>query len=104
MGYTADPARPSGYGCPVEMYVLPLGDCCCVYEVIAPGVEDGKRIHIPVSAYLLRLDDDTLVMVDTGMNRVHIHEPDHTWRGQPIAEVLVPVMRREDSLLWVRLS
>jgi N-acyl homoserine lactone hydrolase len=82
------------------MYVLPLGDCCCVYEVIAPGVEDGKRIHIPVSAYLLRLDDDTLVMVDTGMNRVHIHEPDHTWRGQPIAEVLVPVMRREDSLLW----
>jgi N-acyl homoserine lactone hydrolase len=84
----------------MELYILPLGDCCCTYEVIAPGVDDGKRIHIPVPAYLLRLDDDSFALVDTGMNRIHIKEPDHTWRGQPLADVLVPVMRREDSLLW----
>ncbi len=84
----------------MQLYVLPLGDCCCAYEVIAPGVADGKRIHIPVPAYLIRLNDDTLVMVDTGMNRIHIQDPDHTWRGQPLADVLIPVMRREDSLLW----
>jgi hypothetical protein len=30
----------------MQLYILPLGDCCCNYEVIAPGVADGKRIHI----------------------------------------------------------
>jgi N-acyl homoserine lactone hydrolase len=80
------------------LYVLPLGECCCDYEVIAPGVADGKRIHIPVPAYLLRLADDTLVLVDTGMHRVHIHDPEHTWKGQPFADQLVPAMRPEDDL------
>jgi N-acyl homoserine lactone hydrolase len=84
----------------VELYILPLGNCCCNYEVVAPGVADGKRIHIPVPAYLIRLDDGSLVLVDTGMNRIHIKDPDATWRGQPTADLLVPDMRREDSLLW----
>jgi N-acyl homoserine lactone hydrolase len=84
----------------MELYILPLGGCCCNYEVVAPGVADGKRIHIPVPAYLIRLDNDELVLVDTGMNRIHIKDPDATWRGQPLADLLVPDMRREDSLLW----
>jgi glyoxylase-like metal-dependent hydrolase (beta-lactamase superfamily II) len=84
----------------MELYILPLGTCCCNYEVVAPGVADGQRIHIPVPAYLIRLDDGSLVLVDTGMNRIHIKDPDYTWRGQPVADVLVPDMRREDSLLW----
>ena len=84
----------------MELFILPLGGCCCNYEVIAPGVADGKRIHIPVPAYLIRLDNDELVLVDTGMNRIHIKDPDATWRGQPLADLLVPDMRREDSLLW----
>jgi N-acyl homoserine lactone hydrolase len=84
----------------MQLYILPLGGCCCNYEVVAPGVADGKRIHIPVPAFLLRLDDDSLVLVDTGMNRVHIKDPDYTWRGQPLADLLTPDMRREDSLLW----
>ena len=65
----------------MELFILPLGGCCCNYEVIAPGVADGKRIHIPVPACLIRLDDGKLVLVDTGMNRVHIKDPDYTWRG-----------------------
>jgi hypothetical protein len=80
----------------MELYILPLGQCCCNYEVIAPGVADGKRIHIPVPAFLIRLDDDSLVLVDTGMNRIHISDPEYTWRGQPLADLLVPDMRRED--------
>ena len=83
-----------------ELYVLPLGDCCCNYEVIAPGIADGKRIHIPVPSFLIRLDDDSLALVDTGMSRLHIADPDLTWRGTPLADELVPYMRREDSLLW----
>ena len=84
----------------MQLYILPLGGCCCNYEVIAPGIADGKRIHIPVPAFLIRLDDDSLVLVDTGMSRLHIADPDLTWRGTPLAELLVPDMRREDSLLW----
>jgi N-acyl homoserine lactone hydrolase len=83
----------------MEMYILPLGDCCCVYEVIAPGVADGKRIHIPVPGYLVRLDDGKNVLIDTGMHRSHIKDPDATFRGQPIADLLTPVMRPEDNLL-----
>lgn len=82
------------------MFILPLGDCCCPYEVVAPGVDDGLRIHIPVAGYLIRRDDDSLVLVDTGMNRVHISDPDHTWRGKPQARKLMPSMRKEDSLLY----
>jgi N-acyl homoserine lactone hydrolase len=84
----------------MELYVLPLGDCCCNYEVIAPGVQDGRRIHIPVPGYLIRLDDDRLVLVDTGMHRAHVQDPELTWRGQPLADLLTPAMRPEDSLLF----
>ena len=84
----------------MQLYVLPLGDCCCNYEVIAPGIEDGKRIHIPVPGFLIRLDDDSLVLVDTGMSRLHIDDPYLTWGGTPLADELIPDMRREDSLLW----
>jgi N-acyl homoserine lactone hydrolase len=84
----------------MELFLLPLGECCCNYEVVAPGVADGKRIHIPVPAYLIRLDDGKLVLVDTGMNRIHIKDPEATFRGQPFADLLIPEMRREDSLLF----
>ncbi|MHB1928886.1 MAG: N-acyl homoserine lactonase family protein [Acidimicrobiales bacterium] len=84
----------------MELFVLPLGACCCNYEVVAPGVRDGHRVHIPVNAYLIRLPDDRLVLVDTGMSRLHVADPEVTWRGRPEADELLPVMRREDSLLF----
>jgi N-acyl homoserine lactone hydrolase len=84
----------------VELFVLPLGDCCCNYEVIAPGVRDGHRAHIPVNAFLVRLRDERLVLVDTGMSRMHIDDPELTWRGTPTSDALLPVMRKEDSLLF----
>jgi len=50
----------------MQLYILPLGGCCCNYEVIAPGIADGKRIHIPVPAFLIRLDDDSLALATRG--------------------------------------
>ncbi|MDA8309661.1 MAG: N-acyl homoserine lactonase family protein [Actinomycetota bacterium] len=84
----------------MELFVLPLGACCCNYEVIAPGVRDARRFHIPVYAYLVRCDDDRLLLVDTGMSRVHVEDPDATWRGTPTADALIPVMRKEDTLVF----
>jgi hypothetical protein len=66
----------------MQLYLLPLANCCCNYEVIAPGVADRKRIHIPVPAYLIHLDDGSLALVDTGMNRVHISDEAPQDRGQ----------------------
>ncbi len=83
----------------MELYVLPLGECCCNYEVVAPGVRDGRRVHLPVSSYLVRLSDERLVLIDTGMSRLHIDDPELTWRGTPTSSALLPVMRPEDSLL-----
>lgn len=84
----------------MELYALPLGDCACLYETVAPGLHDGVRTRIPVAGYLIRLDDDRLALVDTGMSRIHIDDPNATWRGMPQAEVLTPLMRPEDSLLY----
>lgn len=84
----------------MELFILPLGDCCCNYELIAPGVEDGKRLHIPVMSYLIRLPDESLALVDTGMSRLHVDEPDRTWRGHALENALIPVMKPEDSLLF----
>jgi len=85
----------------MELFALPLGDCCCPVETILPGVPDADlRTHLPVAGYLIKRDDDSLVLVDTGMNRLHIDDPDLTWRGTPNAPHLSVAMRPEDSLLF----
>ncbi|HEV8063534.1 MAG TPA: N-acyl homoserine lactonase family protein, partial [Acidimicrobiales bacterium] len=40
------------------------------------------------------------VLVDTGMSRLHVGDPELTWRGTDLVDELVPVMRPEDSLLY----
>jgi N-acyl homoserine lactone hydrolase len=82
----------------VEMYIIPLGTCDCLYEVVAPGVRDGSPVSLPVPAYLLRLDDGKNLLIDTGMSRLHITDPTATWRGTEMVDVLVPVMSEEDDL------
>jgi N-acyl homoserine lactone hydrolase len=44
----------------------------------------------PRASFLIRLDDDSLALVDTGMSRLHIADPDLTWRGTPMADLLFP--------------
>ena len=80
------------------MSILPLGDCRCGHEVVAPGLADGMPMALPVSSYLLQLDDGTNVLVDTGMSRIHIEDPKATFRGTPMADALVPDMAPEDDL------
>ncbi len=80
------------------MSILPLGHCRCGHEVVAPGLADGSPMALPVSAYLLQLDDGTNVLVDTGMSRIHIEDPRATFRGTPMVDALVPDMAPADDL------
>jgi N-acyl homoserine lactone hydrolase len=81
----------------VELYALPLGTCQCRFQT-----PTGRTIHadLPVSGYLLRLSDDKLALIDTGMNRLHVDDPDLTWRDTPRAGQLRALMSPEDSLLY----
>jgi N-acyl homoserine lactone hydrolase len=84
----------------MKLYILFLGEACIDKgAVISPGVGDGRRVHIPIPAYLLQMDDGTNVLIDTGMHRKHIDDPEYTFRGQEVAKVLLPCMRPEDSLV-----
>jgi N-acyl homoserine lactone hydrolase len=84
---------------PLEMLALPLGACVCDLATLVPGVQDGTRIHAPVTGYLLRLPDERILLVDSGMSRIHIDDPDATWRGTPNEGELLAEMSPEDSLL-----
>src|SRR5258708_19704671 len=84
----------------MKLYILFRGEACIDKgAVISPGVDDGRRVHIPIPAYLLRLDDGTNVLVDTGMHRRHIDDPEYTFRGQEVGKVLLPSIRPKDSLM-----
>jgi len=84
----------------VKLYILFLGEACVDKgAVLSPGVGDGQRVHIPIPAYLLELDDGKHVLIDTGMHPKHIEDPEYTFRGTDTGKVLIPVMRREDSLI-----
>jgi N-acyl homoserine lactone hydrolase len=84
----------------VKLYILFLGEACIDKgRLISPGVDDGKRVHIPIPAYLVQTDDGKNILIDTGMNKVHIDDPEYTFRGQEIADILLPVMRPEDYLV-----
>ncbi len=82
-----------------RLYVLPLGECCCDRgRVLTPGLHDGERVHIPIVGYLLRTDAGRTVVIDTGIHRSHVDDPDRTWGGTDLAAVLRPVMRTEDII------
>jgi N-acyl homoserine lactone hydrolase len=82
----------------MEMFIIPLGTCNCPYETVAPGVNDGQLVKLPVPSYLVKLDDGKNLLIDTGMSRLHITDPDATWRGTELADILVPEMAPEDNL------
>jgi N-acyl homoserine lactone hydrolase len=83
----------------MRLHLMQLGRCDVdVGAVLTPGVGDGVRKLIPVPGYLLELDSGERIVIDTGMHPVHIDDPDHTFRGKPLAEILRPVMGPEDLL------
>ncbi len=81
-----------------RLYPLFLGEACCDKEVISPGVSDGQRVHIPIAGYLVATDAGRRVLVDTGIHRSHIEDPDRTFGGTEFAAKLRPAMRLEDTV------
>jgi N-acyl homoserine lactone hydrolase len=82
-----------------RLYVLGLGEACCDKgRVLTPGVGDGVRIHIPIVGYLLTTENGRRIVVDTGIHRSHIEDPDRTFGGTDFAALLRPVMRIEDTV------
>src|SRR6185437_9772394 len=84
---------------PDEMLALPLGTCRCDLSELVPEVSNGGWVHVPVTGYLLRLPDERILLVDTGMSRIHVDDPDATWRGTRNEGQFLADMSPEDSLL-----
>lgn len=54
---------------PPQLYVLTCGEIDIIEESLIPSRRDGRRLRIPIPAYVLRLDGRT-VLFDTGMTDV----------------------------------
>src|SRR3978361_2044257 len=84
---------------PVEMTILPLGDCICAGSVLTPGYRDSEMRPVPVLSFLVTLDDGAHLLVDTGMSRDHIGNPHLTYGGTPADEKILPDMGPDDDLV-----
>ncbi|WIE53965.1 N-acyl homoserine lactonase family protein [Curtobacterium sp. MCBD17_003] len=82
----------------MNLVILPLGTCWCAHGVVTPGHLHDEKFSIPVSSYLVELDDRRLLLIDTGMSRDHVTDPDLTWAGTDFARLLTPVMAPEDDI------
>jgi N-acyl homoserine lactone hydrolase len=67
--------------------------------VMAPGDLDGQWQVCAFPAYLVELRDGRHVLIDTGPNRRHIHEPMFEFSGSDFAQHLVPQMTDADDPL-----
>lgn len=84
----------------MKLYLLDLGHCNVDKgRVLTPGSGEGERVIIPVVGYLIETDDGQRVLVDTGMHRKHIEDPEATFRGKPFAAALTPIMTPEDDIV-----
>ena len=83
----------------MKLYLLPLGQCDVDKgAVLTPGSGDGERIRIPIVAYLIETDDRQRILIDTGMHRKHIADPQATFGGKPFAAYLTPIMVPADDI------
>jgi len=83
----------------MEMTILPLGDCVCAGSVLTPGYHDTEMTPVPVSGYLVTLDDGKRLLIDTGMSRDHIGNPYLTYGGTEIQDAIVPDMDPADDIV-----
>jgi N-acyl homoserine lactone hydrolase len=83
----------------VKLYLIPLGTCDVDKgKVLTAGSGDGQRIVIPIVGYLIETDDGRRILVDSGMHRKHIADPEATFRGKKFARYVTPIMRPEDDI------
>jgi N-acyl homoserine lactone hydrolase len=80
----------------VKMYLLYYG---VTYVdkglVLTEGKDLGKVIPTPIWGALIDTGSER-VLVDTGMNPVHISDPDATFRGTDLSGIIKPVLHDED--------
>lgn len=85
----------------MKLFLLNLGRCDVDKgRVLTPGHDEGRRIEIPVVGYLIETDAGSRILVDTGMHRRHIDDPEATFRGRPFGRFLTPIMSRQDDIQY----
>ena len=84
----------------MKLHILHLGNCDVDKgRVLAPGVDDGVHVLIPIPAFLVETEDGRRVLIDTGMHPKHIDDPSASFRDEPeLLAVLRPVMTPADTL------
>jgi N-acyl homoserine lactone hydrolase len=82
----------------VRLFILFAGECCVDKgRIFTPGIDEGKRLHIPIPIFLVETDDGERVLVDTGMHPVHIDDP-RAGFDPWFATVLTPQLEEQDRL------
>jgi N-acyl homoserine lactone hydrolase len=81
----------------MRLYVIPAGTLRIDKgAVFTPGIDEGVLIEVPVPVYLIRTDDEN-VLVDTGLHPEHIDDPYYSF-GLEMADAVLPRMQPEDRL------
>lgn len=84
----------------MRLYLLHLGESDVDKgRVMTPGLDEGVWLRCPVVGYLIQTDDGRNILVDTGMDRVHVEDPEATHRGTAFGEVFKVRMRPEDYVV-----
>jgi N-acyl homoserine lactone hydrolase len=79
--------------------MLPLGTCeLDTARTLLPSAGGGQRLRAPVWAALIQTHGLN-ILVDTGMNHVHVDDPHATFRGTPKDEWIVPRMDATDTVV-----
>src|SRR5215217_6631297 len=67
-------------------------------RVLMPASGTGELVNVPVAGYLIETGDGIRILVDTGVHRKHVDDPDATFRDTPIVDELTVLMRAEDDI------
>ena len=83
----------------MKLYMLNLGHCDVDKGgVLTPGSGDGTRVVIPIVGYLIETNDGQRILIDSGMHRKHIADPEATFRGTDFNALLTVIMGPEDDI------
>ena len=83
----------------MRLYLIDLGHCDVDKGmVLTPGSDVGKRVVIPIVGYLIQSDDGKNILVDSGMHRKHIKDPEATFRDTEFGNYLSVLMKPEDDI------
>lgn len=84
----------------MRLYIFHLGNNVVDKgNVLTPGCDAGTWWTVPVIGYLVQTDDGRNILIDTGMDRIHIQDPDATFRGTELGAFVKVEMREEDYIV-----